>query len=96
MWAPGPQVRETSLNQKDGFSWVGFYNLGVLGGNVVVVAMIVERERTRYKNNYRSQLTTMETRDVSHCGLAIYINKYLKAKEEFLKLKYFTMQKYNP
>jgi len=38
----------------------------------------------------------METRDVSHCGLAIYINKYLKAKEELLKLKYFTMQKYNP
>jgi hypothetical protein len=29
---------------------------------------------------------------VSHCGLAIYIKKYLKAKEE---LKYFTMQKYN-
>jgi hypothetical protein len=33
---------------------------------------------------------------VSHCGLAIYIKKYLKAKEEFLKLKYFNMQKYNP
>jgi hypothetical protein len=33
---------------------------------------------------------------VSHCGLAIYIKKYLKAKEEELwKLKYFTMQKYN-
>jgi hypothetical protein len=33
---------------------------------------------------------------VSHCGLAIYIKKYLKAKEEALwKLKYFTMQKYN-
>ncbi len=32
---------------------------------------------------------------VSHCGLAIYIKKYLKAKEEELwKLKYFTMQKY--
>jgi hypothetical protein len=30
----------------------------------------------------------------SHCGLAIYIKKYLKAKEEELwKLKYFTMQK---
>jgi hypothetical protein len=29
------------------------------------------------------------------CGLAIYIKKYLKAKEEELwKLKYFTMQKY--
>jgi hypothetical protein len=32
---------------------------------------------------------------VSHCGLAIYIKKHLKAKEELWKLKYFTMQKYN-
>jgi hypothetical protein len=32
----------------------------------------------------------------SHCGLAIYIKKYLQAKEEDLwKLKYFNMQKYN-
>jgi hypothetical protein len=32
---------------------------------------------------------------VSHCGLAIHVIKYLKAKEEELwKLKYFTMQKY--
>jgi hypothetical protein len=35
----------------------------------------------------------METRGVSHCGLAIYIKKYLKAKEELWKFKYFTMQK---
>jgi hypothetical protein len=35
------------------------------------------------------------TRGVSHSGLAIYIKKYLKAKEELWKLKYFTMQKYN-
>jgi hypothetical protein len=33
---------------------------------------------------------------VSHlCDLAIYNKKYLKAKEELWKLKYFTMQKYN-
>jgi hypothetical protein len=32
---------------------------------------------------------------VSYYGLAIYIKKYLKAKEELWKLKYFTMQKYN-
>jgi hypothetical protein len=32
---------------------------------------------------------------VSHCGVATYIKKYLKAKEEIWKLKYFTMQKYN-
>jgi len=30
---------------------------------------------------------------VSHCGLAIYIKKHLKAKEEVWKLKYFTMPK---
>jgi hypothetical protein len=34
-----------------------------------------------------------KTRGVSHCGLAIYIKKYLKAKEELWELKYFTMQK---
>jgi hypothetical protein len=33
----------------------------------------------------------------SDCGLAIYIKKYRKAKEEELcKLKYFNMSKYNP
>jgi len=36
-----------------------------------------------------------KTRGMSHCGLAIYIKKYLKAKEELWKFKYFTMQKYN-
>jgi hypothetical protein len=36
-----------------------------------------------------------ETRGVSHSGLAIYIKKYLKAKEELWKLKYFIVQKYN-
>jgi hypothetical protein len=35
------------------------------------------------------------TKSVSHCGLAIYIKKYLKAKEDSWKLKNFTMQKYN-
>jgi hypothetical protein len=29
---------------------------------------------------------------VSNCGLAIYIKKYLNAKEKLWKLKYFTMQ----
>ncbi len=37
----------------------------------------------------------IQTRGVSHCGLAIYIKRYLKAKEELWKLKYFAMQKYN-
>ncbi len=40
-------------------------------------------------------LALMITSGVSHCGLAIYGKKYLKAKEELWKLKYFTMQKYN-
>jgi len=32
---------------------------------------------------------------LSHYDLTIYMKKYLKAKEELWKLKYFTMQKYN-
>jgi hypothetical protein len=32
---------------------------------------------------------------VSHRSVAIYTKKYLKAKEELWKLKYFTMPKYN-
>jgi hypothetical protein len=32
---------------------------------------------------------------VSCCGLVIYTKKYLKAKGELWKFKYFTMQKYN-
>jgi hypothetical protein len=36
------------------------------------------------------QILLCVTKGVSHCGLAIYIEKYLKAK-----LKYFTIQKYN-
>jgi hypothetical protein len=35
------------------------------------------------------------TRGVSYCGLAIYIKKYLKAKEELWDFKYFTIQEYN-
>jgi hypothetical protein len=50
-----------------------------------------------YIANYWGYLwhSNTTTRGVSHCGLAIYIKKYLKAKEELWKLKYFTMQKYN-
>jgi hypothetical protein len=38
---------------------------------------------------------TYKTMGLSHCDVAIYIKKYLKAKEELWKLKYFTMKKYN-
>jgi hypothetical protein len=40
-------------------------------------------------------LTWMPPRGVSHRGLAIYILKNLKAKEELWEFKYFTLQKYN-
>jgi hypothetical protein len=39
--------------------------------------------------------TSLQTRGVSHFGLAICIKKYLKVEEELWKFKYFTMQKYN-
>jgi hypothetical protein len=32
---------------------------------------------------------------MSHFGLAIYIKKYLKVKEELCKFKYLTVQKFN-
>jgi hypothetical protein len=45
------------------------------------------------------QVTSFENKGegcLSHCGLAISIQKYLKAKQQELwKLKYFTMQKCN-
>jgi hypothetical protein len=37
----------------------------------------------------------LKTKGVSHYGLAIYIEKYLKLKEELWKFQYFTIQKYN-
>ncbi len=41
------------------------------------------------------KIEAIETRGVSHCGLANNIKKYFKAKEKWCKFKYFTMQKYN-
>jgi hypothetical protein len=37
----------------------------------------------------------MKQGGVSHCGLTIYIKKYVNTKEELWKFKYFTIQKYN-
>jgi hypothetical protein len=37
----------------------------------------------------------IKIRGVWQCGLAIYIKKYLKAKEELLNFIDFTMQKHN-
>jgi hypothetical protein len=48
------------------------------------------------QNKTRGQTKQNKTRGVSHCGLAIYVKNYLKAKElELWKFKYFNMQKYN-
>ncbi len=41
------------------------------------------------------EVVTYVTRELPHCGLAIYIKKYLKAKKELWKFKYFTMQIYS-
>jgi hypothetical protein len=49
----------------------------------------MDKERTTTSTKQRT------TRGVSHCGLAIYIEKYRKAKEELWKTQIFHMQKYN-
>jgi len=50
----------------------------------------IEKRKKNFKKGKK------KTRVVSHCGgVAIYILKYLKTKEELWNLKYFTMQKYN-
>jgi hypothetical protein len=48
------------------------------------------------KRQQMGYMTNTTTRGVSHSTLAIYVKKYLKAKEELWKFKYFTMKKYNP
>jgi hypothetical protein len=50
-----------------------------------------ERERKLKINKWKKQ----KTKGASQYGLANYIKKKFKAKEELWKLKYFTMQKYN-
>jgi hypothetical protein len=48
----------------------------------------------KYVSSKELLVHSSETWNVSHCGLALYIKKYLKAKE-VPKFKYFTMQKYH-
>jgi len=38
---------------------------------------------TKLKQKQKTKNKNKKTRGVSHCGLAIYIKKYLKAKEEY-------------
>jgi len=46
--------------------------------------------------NYELAFATRQNKGhVTLWNCHIYIKKYLKAKEELWKLKYFTMQKYN-
>jgi hypothetical protein len=58
----------------------------------IVVALQI---KTNQQTNTTIRKPTQQTRRVSDCGLAFYIKKYLKAKEELWKLKYFTTQKSN-
>jgi hypothetical protein len=51
--------------------------------------------RTSFELLVHSQVISRKQGGVSHYGLAIYIKKYRKAKEELWKFKYFTMQKYD-
>jgi hypothetical protein len=56
-------------------------------------------KKTHFTHINQKTTMTLESQQqqggVSQCGLAIYIKKYLRAKEELWKLKYFTMQNYN-
>jgi hypothetical protein len=45
----------------------------------------LQQSREKYPNK---DCPTTITRGATHCGLAIYIKKYLKAKKELWKLKY--------
>jgi hypothetical protein len=48
---------------------------------VKIVKKKMMKSMSKYNNGTKAK-TTQKTRSVSHCGLAIYIKKYLKAKEE--------------
>jgi hypothetical protein len=43
----------------------------------------IEKGRDKIAQHAKVSKWQRETRDVSHCGLAIYIKKYLHAKEEY-------------
>jgi len=48
---------------------------------------VIARPKFRLKSDNFSQLKRKKTRGVSHCGLAIYIKKYLKGKKKKKKKK---------
>ncbi len=51
--------------------------------------------RTSFELLVHSQVISRKQGGVSHYGLAIYIKKYRKAKEELWKFKYFNIPNYN-
>jgi hypothetical protein len=53
------------------------------------------RENCTFSSNTNDKLSPRRTRGVLHSGLAICSEKYLEAKEELWKLKYFNAQKHN-
>jgi hypothetical protein len=56
---------------------------------------ILPKNRYNIHNSWMMHTSTQQQQQggESHYGLAIYILKYLKAKEELWKLKYFTIAK---
>ncbi len=71
--------------------WCNFY----LNESLEYTELVQQKLSTNLGYSAHESLIIYWTRSVSHWGLAIYIKKYLKTKEELWKLKYFTMQKYN-
>jgi hypothetical protein len=56
---------------------------------------ILRRPKTFGCQTYGDQKFSLAIFLVCHCGLAIFMKKYLKEKKELWKFQYFTMQKYN-
>jgi hypothetical protein len=60
--------------------------------------VLTPNQRKRHETIQRtshnwSKVVTQKTRGVSHCGLAIYIKKYLKAKQELMETQIFHQAK---
>jgi hypothetical protein len=67
--------------------------LGGLSPNVVLEYHLIIKNT--HSQQFQESSSKHKTRGVSHYGLAISVEKYLKAKEGLWKFKYFTMQKCN-
>ncbi len=59
-----------------------------------MLEMLLCEEGSPLLSKYVTTANANKQGGVSLCDLAIYIKKYVKAKEELWKLKYFTLQKY--